>query len=222
MLPMSRQQSTRSSTCTASCTDTASAAELCAADRTYILSRVALASGQSVLWQSGTCPDCGARADVAIKLDHLPCKPAGSNYPYADIEYNGETCRIRVPVSRDFGELETADEAERLHHLLQRCAVGPLPATLDSGFIALTDAALQAAAPEIPETASTACPDCTKAFDIIIDLAGFIIKHLSDPLQDVHSIASAYHWSEEQILSLSRKRRKFYIDLINRERGMMQ
>jgi hypothetical protein len=36
----------------------------------------------------------------------------------------------------------------------------------------------------------------------------------------VHVLASTYHWSERQILGLPRSRRRLYLDLIDRSRGV--
>jgi len=38
---------------------------------------------------------------------------------------------------------------------------------------------------------------------------------------DVHMLASAYHWSEPQILMLSRARRKRYLSMVDRQCGMV-
>lgn len=59
------------------------------------------------------------------------------------------------------------------------------------------------------------CPVCQESFEEALDLASFFWSELEGRarrlLFDVHSLASAYGWSEAEILALSQPRRNFYL-----------
>ena len=38
---------------------------------------------------------------------------------------------------------------------------------------------------------------------------------------DIHILASVYHWSEREILAMPRERRRLYLSLVDRSRGMV-
>ena len=54
------------------------------------------------------------------------------------------------------------------------------------------------------------------------DLSALLWSCLRVTLQEVDEIATAYHWSEEDILTLSRKRRREYLDLIDRDNRLQR
>jgi hypothetical protein len=59
------------------------------------------------------------------------------------------------------------------------------------------------------------CPACKENFAEPLDLASFFWSALDARvrrlLADVHALASAYGWSEAEILALSSQRRNFYL-----------
>ncbi len=62
------------------------------------------------------------------------------------------------------------------------------------------------------------CPECGEVFGFPFHPPGFFIRRLraSLPLlyEDVHTLASHYHWSEAEILSLPREKRLMYLEII--------
>jgi len=80
--------------------------------------------------------------------------------------------------------------------------------------------AIENVSPEIPLSLQSACPDCAEINDIPFDIAAHLISFFKNPFEDVHEIASAYHWTEAQILALSRPRREAYLSLIERDAGV--
>ncbi len=59
------------------------------------------------------------------------------------------------------------------------------------------------------------------AIQITIRYTYFFFKELKGDLKElykeVHTLASHYHWSENEILDLTRNKRKEYLELINNE-----
>jgi hypothetical protein len=62
------------------------------------------------------------------------------------------------------------------------------------------------------------CPGCSHRWSEPFDIASFLWTELSTwasrTLFDVHQLAAAYGWSEAESLSLSPRRRGFYLEMI--------
>ena len=62
------------------------------------------------------------------------------------------------------------------------------------------------------------CPACGYAWEETIDIATFLWSEVEARakrlLVEVHTLASAYGWSEQEILSLSEPRRSVYLQMV--------
>lgn len=78
-------------------------------------------------------------------------------------------------------------------------------------------AAAEDADPGAELTLEIACPECGAATPAELDIAAYLWTELDawarDLLLDVHLLASAYGWSEPEILALSPLRRRYYLEL---------
>ncbi|MDT0547904.1 hypothetical protein [Streptomyces lonegramiae] len=127
----------------------------------------------------------------------------------------------------DAGDDSPAALARRL--LLARCTVSatraghPVPAGQLRGLRLpeavqrrLAEAAEQAD-PAAEVTLKIACPECGEATSAELDIASYLWTELDswarDLLLDVHLLATAYGWSEPEILALSPLRRRYYLEL---------
>lgn len=65
------------------------------------------------------------------------------------------------------------------------------------------------------------CPSCNEAVQVELDLEDLLLQMLASDqrhlLDQIHRLASAYHWSEDEILSLPPRRREYYLRRINEE-----
>jgi len=77
-------------------------------------------------------------------------------------------------------------------------------------------------APEVAQAALAACPACGASNEIAVDPYLVLAASPEELFVEVHLLASAYHWSEAEILALPRARRQLYLRLIDRARGMVQ
>ncbi|WP_238441919.1 hypothetical protein [Streptomyces pratensis] len=71
--------------------------------------------------------------------------------------------------------------------------------------------------PAAEVTLNVACPDCGEATPAELDITSYLWTELDswarDLLLDVHLLATAYGWSEPDILALSPLRRRYYLEL---------
>jgi hypothetical protein len=76
---------------------------------------------------------------------------------------------------------------------------------------------VEAADPGADLALSIACPECGAATRAELDIASYLWTELDawarDVLLDVHLLATAYGWSEPEILALSPTRRRYYLEL---------
>lgn len=201
--------------------DRAAAAALSVGDRQHLVRRIGAAMGRDLVWLNGTCSACSALFDIPIRQSELPVKPAGPAYPEAAVELGGEPVRLRAPTGADQAAVADMEPEAAVAALLRRLA----PATAERGLDAAEQAALEEAveqmAPEVALEALARCPDCGAENLVAVDPYLTLQLGVSEIYDDVHVLARSYHWCEADILALPRDRRKRYLQLIDRERGMM-
>jgi hypothetical protein len=64
-----------------------------------------------------------------------------------------------------------------------------------------------------------ACPECSRTFLNPFDTTAFFLDEMritaGQLLREVHALALHYHWSEADILSLTRERRRSHLSLLS-------
>jgi hypothetical protein len=197
---------------------------LCVGDRQSLMQHFMAHAGAGRIWLTATCHQCGAPFDFLIEPHLLPVKPAGPDFPVAEVETQVGRCRFRVPTGADQRAVEAFEDMdEAVATLLRRClvAVDDAPvASSDASFCAedreVIEAALEDSAPEVTTELQAACPDCE--FQNTVSLDPYLgLECVGDAIfEEAHTLAWHYHWSEAAILALSRERRRRYLALIDR------
>ena len=76
--------------------------------------------------------------------------------------------------------------------------------------------ALAAADPAAHLSLSLACPACEEEWVEIFDIRGYIWSELTawakDLLLEIHRLAAVYGWTEDEVLKLSPRRRRIYLE----------
>lgn len=195
--------------------DRATLAELCVADRQWLLLNLLRDWQGDALWLTSECPRCGTRLDHGLQRSAIPVKPAGSGFPFTEVELGGRCLALRVPSGADQTAVAALDGADAARALARRCLLDDGAAVvLDDDALRAIGAALEAVAPELAATLQVRCAHCGMEHPIGFDPCA-IGPAASDALfDDVHTIALAYHWSERDILALPRARRQRYLERI--------
>jgi len=75
--------------------------------------------------------------------------------------------------------------------------------------------------PQIELELEANCPGCGREFTIPFDIPDFFFKELRTTIdllyREVHFLAYHYHWSEQEILEMSREKRHKYIEILLEE-----
>ena len=165
------------------------------------------------------CPHCRTALDLELDTGSLR-QPAAASEDRFFVEHAGVMARFRLPTVRDLAAIERESDAEAARvELLRRCitaldgADAPDAPLLDAISDALGDLVPQA---DIVLTLD--CVACGHQWNSPLDLGAFLWRDLAYRaellLQDVHVLASAYHWSEAAILAMPSTRRRRYLDKI--------
>ena len=168
------------------------------------------------------CPACAAGVllvfDVTDLPRELPPPPERAPLPLraltvgdlADLEASGES-----------GEAALAFLLARAGDLGSAAAAAARLAGADRA--ALTEA-LEALVAGLSLELGSRCTECAAEITAPFDIAGFLDAELTERaarlLDEVHLMASTYHWSEREILSLTFARRQDYIGRILAERTL--
>jgi hypothetical protein len=196
-------------------------------DRQYLLLHLAKSLWGDGFWVSARCVRCAESFDLKLERSRLPMKPAGPGYPVASLTVGERQLRLRLPTGLDEMELCDAPDERLLEILVSRCldSVDGRPATaadvaaLDDAALARIDTALETLSPELGLNLSTHCLACGCEQVVAFDPFGFDQLQGHSLLDEIHSLASHYHWSEADIVSLPRTRRRHYLQRIDAAQG---
>lgn len=170
--------------------------------------------GQEWTWSARcTAAGCGVAMDVPLGLrDFLaPDVVRRAECTLAD----GRTLAVAVPTGRD--QLDWlagggADPDDMLRRLLPE---GPEGEDLDPADRAAIELALEDADPLRTLEIETECPECGSDLALALDLEAACLARLASVrprlLDEVHLLASVYHWSESEVMAVPPARRAAYL-----------
>lgn len=172
-----------------------------------------------------SCPDCSERVEIHFQTDDVRLAPPEESRPLL-VEMGGYRVCFHLPSTADLLAIEAVDDEQGDgRRILERCVS---EATLDGASIgaaclpetlqeAVADA-MAAADPHAEIEMALRCPSCTRAWTEIFDIESFFWIELQAwagrLLREIHQLASAYGWSEREILALPSFRRSTYLNLI--------
>jgi hypothetical protein len=196
------------------------AIDLVAADRDRLLAAVYRTAFGDRIESTLTCQRCEQPFDIDFSLQNVISLVNEPDETLACEQLNDGSFRapngvsFRLPTGRD--ELAasgaTAQEVETL--LLDRCTENRGWPEGDAAFEEL----LERVAPLIDLELVAPCPECNHVhkvqFDIQTYLLGALVAERRRLLADINCIATAYSWSLEEILSLTRSDRRHLVELI--------
>jgi hypothetical protein len=171
-------------------------------------------------WLRGwtACEQCGEKLELEVD---------GQALAASGISDSGEVVKIderifRLPTSRDLARIASEhDPSLAAMRLVEHCMI----ASEESSQLQWTEEDLDAIGDCMASADPLAeillhfdCPACGHSFDQTLDLISFLWSEMEGRARrlmlDVHTLASAYGWSETEILSLSPSRRNFYLEMV--------
>jgi hypothetical protein len=217
---------------------------LLVADRQYLLLQLRRATFGDSVHADLVCPwpDCGVQVSVDFAVSGVPVEEPPYRAPLhtltlpdeaiaygTDLGGDGEVC-FRLPDGSDQEELShllERNEAEALTGLLCRCVqrLGPYrPPDQEqvAGLSVLARAEIEKrmrqVAPRVEQSMTAVCVGCGRTFVVPFDVQRFLFGELRTDsqvlYQEVHYLAFHYHWSEQEIMGMTRDKRRTYIDVL--------
>ncbi len=173
------------------------------------------------------CPRCSGRVEIRFSVGDISLAPVEPSQSAILLEAEGRRWRLRQPCSADLVAVErlSANHSRR-QALLQRC-LAPIGELEQGSTVLPPDAELQTAIENLEEADPQAniqlavdCPECghnwSSRFDIVSFLWAEIDAWARRLLAEIHVLASAYGWSEGDILGISAWRRQIYLEMARR------
>jgi hypothetical protein len=173
-----------------------------------------------------SCPECGVQQEFRLPVSQLRIARPESNAVLALVSGDYQV-DFRLPDSLDLCQLEAdaGTESDPSLRLLQNCVTSATAgdqrvaaADLPQDLVQQISEKMAQADPQADVTLSLECPDCSHRWSEPFDIASFLWTELgawaSRTLFDVHQLAAAYGWSEAESLSMSPRRRGFYLEMI--------
>jgi hypothetical protein len=175
------------------------------------------------------CPQCGERLEIEMRASELGGETHAPAAPL-DVRVDGYALRVRLPNSMDL--LAVANESQMTiarEKLFERCLVeiqsadpAPAVASLPAFILDAVSEQMAQADPQANLELALTCPNCAHAWQTPLDPIAFLWGEIDAwaqrVLREVHALASAYGWREQEILALSPQRRQIYLEMIYGER----
>ena len=172
-----------------------------------------------------TCPGCAERLELDLRTTELLVNaPEDEETAPLSVETDGYTIRFRLPDSTDLVDVGGMDTNTLRDHILSRCLLSIRRGCEEVSLAQLPEDAAGAVAekmaqadPDADITFAVTCPACGHTWQAMFDIVTFFWCEITAwshrILQEVHLLASAYGWSEADILALSPWRRRCYLEM---------
>jgi hypothetical protein len=171
-----------------------------------------------------SCDGCGEVLEFSCAVDDLRARPPREEPVEVAVSRSGYDVLARLPTSGDLAALAAAyDPGSARTLLLERCVVEArhddraVPASeLPEEVVRALDDRLAELDPQADCRVELTCPDCGARRSVVLDVGAFLWAELDAwarrTVHDVHTLASAYGWTESEILALG-ARRRLYLEL---------
>ncbi len=217
---------------------------LLVADRQYLLLKLREVTFGREIRGTHLCPwpDCGRKVDIDFAIPDIPVKPSRDKGPLYSMqlseqaaltEHDGKAITavmFRLPNGADQEAVTPyfrENPARALTLLLERCIhslgeyVNPVPELLGR----LSPAArqeieqeMERVSPSVDLDMQVACAECGRIFTAPFDIQDYFFGELRSDVdllfREVHYLAYHYHWSEQEIMSMTQDRRRRYIEVL--------
>lgn len=220
------------------------ARSLLIADRQYLLLKLREVTFGDRVQATLSCPwpDCQKKVDFNFSIKDIPIKESIDKGPCYKMELSPEAAFendnheyyreivFRLPNGGDqesVSPLLSENEALALTVLLERCilGIGPIKNPGKELVEKLSPLArmeiekqMTAVAPGVELDMEADCTECGREFTLPFDLHHFFFGELRTSLdllyREVHYLAYHYHWSEQEIMDLTREKRHKYIEVL--------
>jgi hypothetical protein len=162
------------------------------------------------------CPSCGDLVEAGFAAADLRAEHTRSAGHALELEVEGRPVRFRLPTAADLVVVADAPDREAGRALLlDRCLIDGTAGPLVEDAVS---AALAEADPGAWIELELSCPGCSEGWSAPFDIVSFLWAEVEararELVGEIHALASAYGWREDEVLALSAERRQAYLELV--------
>jgi hypothetical protein len=186
--------------------------------RNKLLLQLHFGSFGSSLQGWASCTGCGEKMEFEMDAQTLLSPKADEPRPDSTVVVKGHA--FRLPNSRDLSiAARETDSIAAALSLLQSCSLEPPPLPeISIEEMEEVGEQLALADPLAEIRVTLQCPACNEQRVEMLDLSSFVWAEIEARarrlLWEVHTLASAYGWSEGEVLSLTAARRARYLEMV--------
>jgi len=170
------------------------------------------------------CPRCGDRFELSFTVADV--RVAGPDHPVLLVEDHGYAVRARPANSVDLMDCQAGPGARAMERaVIAQCTLearrGDVAVDVDDVPEPVVEAvahAMSVADPQADVQIDLGCAACGHRWPAVFDVASFLWREIhawaKRLLDEVHTLASAYGWSEADILRMSACRRRRYVSMV--------
>ena len=184
----------------------------------------------------GRCPQCATQVEFSVTIaELLQTVEGGAELPDCvalqqeehTLEAEEHHVQFRVPNSFDLAAIVgCADAREARNELLRHCVLDARQSQAETPISDLPDSLVTSLSDRMAELDPLAevrlelnCPQCQHRWPVTLDIASFfwteIAVRAKRLLYEIHLLARAYAWREEDILAMSERRRQYYLNMVS-------
>jgi hypothetical protein len=172
------------------------------------------------------CPGCRERLELTLNTREMLSSSQRTQPGEINMSIAEYSLTFRLPTSLDvIAAAGQADPEACRTLILRRCLLSAQQggAPVDSGQlpaeVVIGVAKCMAEADPLADIQlGVTCPSCEHRWSAVFDIVSFLWTEIEAwgwrILSDVHTLASAYGWREQDILTLSPTRRQFYLEMV--------
>ncbi|MEM8674595.1 MAG: phage baseplate protein [Cyanobacteria bacterium P01_G01_bin.67] len=179
------------------------------------------------------CPNCGERLEFDFTVADIRAKPEIEVTDLLSARVEEYEMQFRLPNSLDLESMNSRclvsanlPQANLVQHLLlERCLISATYqgkaceiAQLSSHAIEAAIAQMERADPQADVRLALDCLNCNHSWLADFDIVTYFWQEIQTwayrTLREVHRLASAYGWSEADILAMSPQRRQLYLAMV--------
>ena len=171
------------------------------------------------------CPKCSERLEFSLSTQEIRTETLSDSSELSrridELVFN-----FRLPNSLDLVTVANCDDLQKARlSLVKNCLIAAKQGEKVLSFEELSEVKIEKFATILAESDPQAeillnfnCPNCGHEWQEILEIISFFWQEISVKvkriLQDVHTLALAYGWSESDILALSPTRRQLYLEMV--------
>ncbi len=177
------------------------------------------------LYCDGACPDCKQAVDICFTTKDIQAPSTVLEPHETELTWDDFKITYRLPNSWDLAVIANSTNEESARQLLiERCLVkisrkgAPIAANeLSELAILKMEQAIAKSDPQAEVLLDMNCPECNTQWQLLFDIVTYLWTEITVKakriLEEVHTLAKTYGWTETNILELSDVRCQIYLEM---------